>query len=209
MPKPERLRMSLAEAIYSMRAIRRVKPDPIADEDIELILDAARQAPNGGNAQPWHFLIVQDRGQIRRFAPLYREAWWAKRADVGITDPEDERLQTPVMRSARRLADEIGEAPLLIFLCATAPGASSAASVIPAVQNMLLAARALGIGGNITTLHPSVDARVRSIFNIPEGAQIVYCVPMGYPKGRFGSLNRRPLSAIVSQNRWGQAPDWA
>lgn len=209
MANPERLEMALSEAIYSMRAIRRVRPDPIADADIELMLDAARQAPNGGNAQPWHFLVVQDADQIRRFAPLYREAWWAKRADAGIVEPDDERLQTPVMRSARRLADEIGEAPLLIFLCATAPGEAAAASVIPSVQNLLLAARALGIGGNITTLHPSVDGRVKTLFNIPEQAQVVYCVPLGYPKGRFGPLNRKPLAEVVSQDRWGERPSWA
>ena len=208
MANAERLEMTLAEAIYSMRAIRRVRPDPIADEDIELMLDAARQAPNGGNAQPWHFLVVQDADQIRRFAPLYREAWWAKRADAGIVEPDDERLQTPVMRSARRLADEIGEAPLLILLCATAPGEAAAASVIPSVQNLLLAARALGVGGNITTLHPSVDGRVKTLFNIPEQAQVVYCVPLGYPKGRFGPLNRKPLAEVVSQDRWGERPGW-
>ncbi len=208
MADPQRLEMTLAEAMYSMRAIRRVRPDPIAPEDVELMLDAARQAPNGGNAQPWHFLVVQDPDQIRRFAPLYREAWWAKRADVGIVDG-DERLQTPVMRSARRLADEIGQAPLLVFLCATAQGAGAAASVIPSVQNLLLAGRSLGIGGNITTLHPTVDGRVKTLFNIPDQAQVVYCVPMGYPRGRFGPLNRKPLTEIVSQDRWGERPSWA
>ncbi len=208
MADPQRLEMTLAEAMYSMRAIRRVRPDPIAPADVELMLDAARQAPNGGNAQPWHFLVVQDPDQIRRFAPLYHEAWWAKRADAGIFDG-DERLQTPVMRSARRLADEIGEAPLLVFLCATAQGAGAAASVIPSVQNLLLAGRALGIGGNITTLHPTVDGRVKTLFNIPDQAQVVYCVPMGYPRGRFGPLNRKPLNEIVSQERWGERPEWA
>ena len=208
MADPQRLEMTLAEAMYSMRAIRRVRPDPIAAEDVELMLDAARQAPNGGNAQPWHFLVVQDPDQIRRFAPLYHEAWWAKRADVGIVDG-DERLQTPVMQSARRLADEIGQAPLLVFLCATAQGAGAAASVIPSVQNLLLAGRSLGIGGNITTLHPTVDGRVKTLFNIPDQAQVVYCVPMGYPRGRFGPLNRKPLNEIVSQDRWGERPSWA
>ena len=208
MADPQRLEMTLAEAMYSMRAIRRVRPDPIAAEDVELMLDAARQAPNGGNAQPWHFLVVQDPDQIRRFAPLYHEAWWAKRADVGIVDG-DERLQTPVMQSARRLADEIGQAPLLVFLCATAQGAGAAASVIPAVQNLLLAGRSLGIGGNITTLHATVDGRVKTLFNIPDQAQVVYCVPMGYPRGRFGPLNRKPLNEIVSQDRWGERPAWA
>ncbi len=208
MPKIGRMGMPLYEAIYSMRAIRRVRPDPIADEDIAIILDAARQAPNGGNAQPWHFLVVQDRELIAEFAPLYHEAWWAKRADQGIEGRDHPGLQNPVSQSAMRLADEIGETPLLIFLCATAQGAAAAASVIPSVQNMLLAARSLGIGGNITTLHPTVDERAKALFGVPDRAQIVYCVPMGYPKGRFGPLNRKPLREVVSQNRWGESPSW-
>ena len=85
----ERFPISLGDAIYSLRAIRRLKPDPIPEEDLRDILDAARQAPNGGNAQPWHFLVIKDEQLRWQFGELYREAWWAKRADQGIHGPAD------------------------------------------------------------------------------------------------------------------------
>ena len=208
MPRYGRLGQPLYEAIYSMRAIRRLRPDPISDEDLEIILDAARQAPNGGNMQPWHFIVVRGESQKAELATLYHEAWWAKRADQGIEGRDHPGLQNPVSQSAMRLADEIGGAPVMILLCATGPGAGNAQSVIPSVQNLLLAARGLGIGGTITTLHPVVDERVKELFGMPEEAQVVYCIPLGYPKGRFGPLNRKPLKEIVSEDAWGQTPTW-
>jgi nitroreductase len=151
MTTASRLSMSLGEAIFSLRAIRRLKPDLIPDAAIRDILEAAIRAPNGGNVQPWHFLVVKDAALRQRFSPLYHEAWWAKRHDAGMRGPEDlPRHYYPAMR----LADEIGQVPVLILVCATAKGSGPMGSVIPAVQNLLLAARALGIGGTITTLHP-------------------------------------------------------
>ena len=208
MPRYGRLGLPLYEAMYSMRAIRRMRPDPVSDEDLEIILDAARQAPNGGNAQPWHFLVVRGEQEKATLAELYHEAWWAKRADQGMEGRDHPGLQNPVSQSAMRLADEIGGVPVMILLCATAPGAGTAQSVIPSVQNMLLAARGLGIGGTITTLHPVVDERVKTLFDIPEEAQVVYCIPLGYPRGRFGPLSRKPLRDIVSEDKWGATPDW-
>lgn len=200
-PGPDpRLDLPIGEAIYSLRAIRRLRPDPIPDEDLRIVLDAARQAPNGGNVQPWHFLVVTDPEVRAAFAPLYREAWWAKRHDAGYHGPED---LPDNYRPAMRLADEIGEAPALVLLCATARGSFAAASIIPAVQNLLLAARALGIGGTITTLHPTVEERVHELLGIPAEAQVVYCVPLGYPRGRFGPVRRKPLSEVSSRDRWG------
>lgn len=198
----ERLNMPLAEAMYTLRAIRRHKPDPIPDEDLRLILDAARQAPNGGNMQPWHFLMVTDPALRAEFAPLYHEAWWAKRHDSGWYTPDD---LPDAYRSAMRLADDIGNSPALVFVCALAKGAAAANSIIPSVQNLLLAARALGIGSTITTLHPSVEDRVHELFSIPETAQVVYCLPLGYPQGNFGPVTRKPLGQVSSFNRWGQS----
>lgn len=193
--------LSLGEAIYSLRAIRRIRPDPVPEEDLRAILDAARQAPNGGNLQPWHFLVVSDPDLRDQFAELYREAWWAKRHDAGYHGPED---LPDHFRSPMRLADEIGEAPVVVLLCATARGDAAASSIIPAVQNLLLAARAFGIGGTITTLHPTVEERIHELFAIPDHAQVVYCVPLGYPKGRFGPVTRKPLGEVTSRERWGQ-----
>ncbi len=199
-----RLTMPIGEAIFTQRAIRRFRPDPIADADLRDILLTATRAPSGGNAQPWHFLVLRDRSVIAQFAALYREAWWAKRRDQGIRGLEDIPAGAHVTHSAMRLADEIGDAPVIVLLCATAPGAGAMGSVIPAAQNLLLAARALGIGGTITTLHDLVDDRVHALLGIPATAQVVYCIPLGYPKGRFGAAERRPLAEVASQDRWGQ-----
>ncbi len=200
MSTQDRLTMSLGEAVFSLRAIRRLKPDPIPDADLTDILEAAIQAPNGGNLQPWHFLVVRDAERRAEFAPLYKEAWWAKRNDEGFSGPDDlpERY-APAMR----LADEIGEAPVLVLVCALAKGAAAAGSIIPSVQNLLLAARALGVGGTITTLHPTVEERVHQLFEIPPTAQVVYCVPLGYPRGRFGPVRRKPLTEVSSYDTWG------
>ena len=198
-----RLSMSLGEAIFTLRAIRRLRPDPIPGEDITAILNAAIRAPNGGNLQPWHFIVVRDARLRSELGTLYHEAWWAKRKDQGISGPEDIPASNKIMQSAMRFADEIGDAPVLILLCATARGPGPLASVIPAAQNLLLAARALGIGGTITTLHPQVEDRVHDLFDIPQSAQVVYCIPLGYPKGRFGPTDRKPLSSVSSYDRWG------
>ena len=209
MTTAERLSMPLGATIFSLRAIRQLKPDPIADRDLRDILEAAIRAPSGGNAQPWHFLVVQEAEQRGRLGDLYREAWWAKRRDAGIRGPEDIAASDHVLRSAMRLADEIAQAPMLILVCAAARGAAAMGSVIPATQNLLLAARALGIGGTITTLHPVVETRIQALFGLPATVQVVYCVPLGYPRGRFGPTRRKPLATVCSLDEWGNTPAWA
>jgi nitroreductase len=201
-----RLAMPLREAIYSLRAIRRFRTDPIPDGDLRTIMDAAIQAPNGGNAQPWRFIVVKDAAVRAKFAPLYREAWWAKRKDQGINGPQDIPATDKVAQAAMRLADEFGQAPVVVLVCATAKGAGAMGSIIPSVQNLLLAARSLGIGGTITTLHPVVEDRVRELFGIPDQAQIVYCIPLGYPRGQFGPVSRKPMSEVCAVDRWDGAP---
>ena len=198
----ERLSMPLGEAVFSQRAIRRVRPDPIPDEDLQHILEAAIHAPNGGNQQPWRFIVLRDPAVKAEFATLYEEAWWAKRRDEGINGPEDIAPGKGSQQSAMRLSKEIGQAPVIVLLCATRLGAGAAGSIIPAAQNLLLAARALGIGGTITTLHAQVDERARQLFGVPDSAQIVYALPLGYPKGSFGPTERKPREEVVSYDRW-------
>ena len=206
MTTASRLSIPLGEAIFSLRAMRRLKPDPIPDDDLRDILEAAIRAPNGGNQQPWHYVVVKDAAIRAELGELYHEAWWAKRRDAGFHRPEDLPRH---YHAAMRLAEAIGNVPVLILVCATAKGASAAASVIPSVQNLLLAARAFGIGGTITTLHAQVEERVNRMFGIPETAQIVYCIPLGYPAGHFGPNVRNPLTEVCSYNRWGSAVPWA
>ena len=201
MTTQDRLTMSVGEAIFSQRAIRRVRPDPIPEEDLQHILEAAIHAPNGGNQQPWHFIVLRDPDTKAKFATLYEEAWWAKRKDEGINGPQDIPPGKGSQQSAMRLSKEIGQAPVIVLLCATRLGAGAAGSIIPAAQNLLLAARCLGIGG-ITTLHAVVDERARELFGVPDNSQIVYALPLGYPKGSFGPTSRKPLSDVVSYDRW-------
>ncbi len=107
-----------------------------------------------------------------------------------------------------KMADEIGEVPAIVLVCATARHSHAMTFVIPATQNLLLAARAKGIGGTITTLHADVEKRVHELFTIPDTAQLVYCIPLGYPRGSFGPLNRKPLHEVVSLDGWGLSPNW-
>ena len=199
--------MPLGEAMFTQRAIRRFRTDPIPADVMQDIMEAAIRAPNGGNTQQWHFIVVRDEETRRKLGELYHEAWWAKRADAGIMGPEDIPPGRHPMRSAMRLANEIGDAPVMVLVCATAKGAQAAGSVIPAAQNMLLAARAFGIGGTIATLHAVVEERVHELFGIPDTAQVVYCMPFGYPRGNFGPVTRLPLNEVCSYDRWGAPPD--
>jgi nitroreductase len=203
MTTEKRLTMQLGTVMFTQRAIRRLKTDPIPDRDIRDVLEAAIRAPSGSNNQPWHFVVMKDPDVRTKFGQLYKEAWWAKRKDAGIRSPEDLPVNDPITQSATRLADDIGRAPVIILVCATAMGPGAMGSVIPATQNLLLAARSLGIGGTITTLHTTVEGRVRTLLEIPETVQIVYCVPLGYPRGKFGPTSRKPLDEVCSGDKWG------
>lgn len=203
-----RLTMPVGEAMFSQRAIRRMKPDPIPVKDLKLILDAGSKAPNGGNRQPARFLLITDRTVIQDLGKLYREAWWAKRADEKQpwTRREDIPEHEKNHRSAARLADEIKDVPCIVI--ATAPSAQLAHSVLPACQNLMLAARALGVGSVLTTLHPKVMERVHALLKIPKEVQILHVIPLGYPQGHFGPNSRLPTSQTTYFNTWGSPVPW-
>ena len=205
MTTADRLTMPLGETMFTQRAIRRIKADPIPEEDLRDILEAAIRAPNGGNSQPWHFLVVRDPELKTELGELYREAWWAKRKDEGINGPEDIPPGKSNRRSAMRMSGEFAKAPVVVLLCAMTSGGTG--SVVPAAQNLLLAARSLGVGGTIATLHAQVADRVHKLFGIPDDVQIVYCMPLGYPRGNFGSVQRKPLAEVCSYERWGNPID--
>jgi nitroreductase len=204
-----RLSMPIGEAMFTQRSIRRFRPDPIPPEDLRLILEAASKAPNGGNRQTARFLVLTEPETIRAFGALYHEAWWAKRRDEGQPwtrreeiPPEDRNHQ-----AAARLADEIVDAPCIVL--AFGAGQGQASSVIPAVQNLMLAARALGIGSVPTTLHATVMERVRALLGVPPEAELQLCIPMGRPRGGFGPTQRRPTHETTYLDRWGAPVPWA
>jgi nitroreductase len=203
------LTMPLGQALFTQRAIRRVKPDPIPVEHLHLILEAAQKAPNGGNRQPARFLVVNDRARIQDFAKLYREAWWSKRADEKQpwTRREDIPEHDRNHRAAARLADEIKDAPCVVFVFAENNGPAN--SVFPAIQNLMLAARALGVGSVPTTLHAKVMERFNAMFKVPAGLAFHCCIPLGYPQGHFGPTNRKPSGDVTYFNQWGGKAPWA
>ena len=206
---PPELDMPIGEVMFTQRAIRRLDPlRPISQAHLKVLLDAASKAPSGGNSQPARFLVVQDKERIREFGKLYHEAWWAKRRDeYGWTSKEDIPADS-VYEMPSRLADEIVDAPAIIL--ALSVGVQQFAhSVFPPVQNLLLAARALGIGSVLTTLHPQVMERVYAMFGIPPEVEFHCCIPLGYPRGRFGPTRRFPTSETTSWERWNARPPWA
>ena len=153
--------------------------------------------------------MVRDRARILAFGELYREAWWAKRRDgPGWKTIEDIPEADKGSRAAAQLADEMSQAPVVILVFSAVSG-DLGHSVLPAVQNLLLAARSLGIGSTLTTLHDDVMPRVLEMFNVPDKAQFYCCVPMGYPRGRFGTTVRRPTSETTYWDEWKIPPPWA
>ena len=209
MNEEKRLHMPLGEAIFTQRSIRKFKSDPIPMDDIHTIVEAAVKAPNGGNRQIGRFLVLTDRTKIRdEFGPLYYEAWWAKRRDEGHKwtsleqIPEGEKNH----RAAAQLANEMKDAPAVVFALAINNGPAN--SVVPACQNLMLAARTLGIGSLPTTLHPTVMDRFRAMFKIPADVAFHFCIPLGYPRGGFGPNVRKPTSETTFLDAWGSPVPW-
>ena len=174
---PENLDMSLGEAMFTQRAIRRLKPDPISDDAIRTLMDAAAKAPNARNEHRGRFLVVRDRAKIRKFAELYAEAWWAKQPEgwsPGNAPPGDKHL------APMRLAEAMKDVPVVVMAVSTSRG--NASSVLPAAQNLMLAARALGIGSVLTTLHPCVTDRIHELSESPRKARSTAASPR-LPRG--------------------------
>ena len=211
--------MDVYEALYTTRAMRRVRPDPVPIEVQERILDAAIRAPSGGNTQNWRFLLVDDPGVIGRIAPLYRDAidqlWttvYADRLAAAEADPEaPESIQMlKVRRSADWLADHFADVPLYLFAFVQAD--PTGGSIFPAVWSAQLAARAEGVGSSLTAVLGFFHRdEVLGILGVPEGQSwtMACCVSFGYPTGRWGVAPRRPVQEVSFRNRWGDPVGFA
>jgi nitroreductase len=197
--------MDLFEAIYTLRAMRRLKPDPVPDEDVWKVLDAAIRAPSGGNRQPWRFVVVRDPEKKRKIGEWYLDGWNKMYGPVRDAAPAGS-AGARTFRSADYLANHIADAPCLIFPCVDSSGVASVsgtgANIFPAVQNLMLAARALGLGTTLTTLHRTHDAEVKELLGIPEKYDAVAMIPLGWPLGRFGSGPRRPVEEVTFWDSW-------
>jgi nitroreductase len=204
--------MEFFDVVGTQRAIRRMKPDPIPPAVIRQILDAAICAPSGGNRQGWSFIVVQDAALRAKIGALYRESFLllldnAPAYKAATTAPPDDPNRK-MIDSALYLADHMADAPVLILACIATdgarPGLTSGASIYPAVQNILLAARALGVGSTLTTVHHRFrHDEIRSLLGVPKDVEVAAILPLGYPTGKFGKPPRRPVSEVAFADRWG------
>jgi nitroreductase len=202
------LTMPLGEAMFTQRSIRKMRPDPIPVEHLRLIVEAAVKAPNGGNAQHGRLLVVTDRAKIAAFGELYHRSWWAKRkADRGWDGPQDVPPGNGSMNAAMQLADEMGQVPCVVFVLSEGSGHSE--SVLPGAQNLMLAARALGVGSVPTRLHPNDYPAFRALFGVPDEVGFYLAIPLGYPRGHFGPTSRRPTAETTHWDEWGGSVPWA
>lgn len=204
--------MDVVEALYTTRAMRRVRPDPIPEEVQQKILDAAIRAPSGGNTQAWRFLLVDDPAVRGKLGPIYRgclETLWGTiykpQVEAAKADPEAEESVyfTRMQRSAQWTADHFEEVPLLLF--AFSQFDTTGSSIFPAVWNAMLAARAEGVGSALTSVFMFRGAEMLEVLGVPEdgGWNFNGCVTFGYPTGRWGVAPRRPVHEVSFRNQWG------
>ncbi len=199
------------EIMHTTRAMRRLKPDPVPDALIRKILEAGTSAANGGNTQRWRFLVIKDQA-IKKGV----QAWYQKAFDEIIgprylnSSPPPGVTKERYLRqhaAVEYLTHHFHEAPVWIVGCIEEVGEPtrwSGASIYPAVQNMLLAARALGLGATLTTRHLFFEKESEAALGLPPGVHSYAILPIGYPMGRFGPVGRGPLQDIVYQDRWGE-----
>ncbi len=218
--------MDLFEAIHSARAIRHFRPDPVPREIITRILDAAIQAPSAGNGQNWLFVVITDAGQRRKIGDIYRAASaWVEQKYLSRPRPAHttQAQYGKMLASGADLWEHMGEAPVLLLPClrvsapqlpstippgiqaamnSTAPWVAGA-SIYPAVQNIILACRALGLGTVLTTNHVILEAEVKRVLGLPDEVRTFALMPIGYTDDKFGGVKRRPLNEVAVLDRFG------
>ncbi len=210
----------LVETMYQLRALRRFKPDPVPEELIWKIVEAGTMAPSGSNSQVWRFVVVRDDDGKRFIQARYKRAWdtYAQmNMDAMAQAPPPAEQLAARMRMARvaaGMAERLHEVPVLLLVCMAPRGgvpprsaartqAGFYASIFPAVQNILLAARALGLGSVLTTLHLLYEDEIKERFGIPAEVEAVALLPIGYAKGKFGPVTRRPVEEVTYWDKWG------
>ena len=210
---------TLLEGLATTRAIRRYTPDPIPDDDLATILWHAGRAPSGSNRQPFRFLVLRNGPKAREAKALlgssFRELWAHKLARDGYTsgsgvDPSSAKAR--MAATMQHYVDHIEQVPVIVLVCLVRyrrPDPSEGASVYPACQNLLLAARALGYGGALTGMHGGVEPQLRALLGIPDDVAVSACITLGRPAGHHGPVRRKPLAEVVYDDEWGASPAWA
>lgn len=210
--------LSLLDGLASTRTIRRFRPDPIPEPDLARILWSATRAPSASNLQPLRFVVLRDGSRARQARAAlgrgFRQSWEEMRVRTGYHRVPAGSRAARVGAAMDAFVDEIATTPVIVLAVAK-PGrrchwvVSDGGSIYPALQNLLLAARALGYGGVISMWHQAVASELHQILAIPPEYTILATVPLGRPRGRHGPVRRLPLPEVVFEEAWGQAPRWA
>jgi nitroreductase len=203
--------ITLHDAIFSLRAMRRLKTDAIPVADLRYIVEAATMACSPGNSQPWTFIVITDAAQKRRIADIYRSIGKNVIQDGALASGLLDEDMEKVYRNAMILVDNLQDAPTLILCCLDGkpePGgihqSTYYGSIYPAIQNLMLAARSKGIGSTMTTLHKAREQDIKNILAVPDGVETIALIPLGYPRGQWGRPRRKPPQEVTYWNRWGE-----
>jgi nitroreductase len=204
----------------TLRAVRRLKPDAIPDEVLRRVLQAAVWAPSGGNVQPFRIICVADADKKQAIKGWYHEEWHrytlGNRKALNKLSDEVKEKTARMLSAGDYLANHMGEAPLLLIFCfnpaamaitdagLNRPSIVGGGSVYTAVQNLMLACRAEGLGCVLTTLLCYKEEEIKELLNIPSDWGTCACIPIGYPvlKGH-GPVSRKPIGKMVYQDNWG------
>jgi len=210
---------SLLDGIATTRTIRRYRDEPIQEATLASVLWHATRAPNGSNRQMVRYLVlrdgVPDRAARAVLGRVARDVWARKEGADGYNAASGAAADSPKARMAatmRQYVEHFHEAPVIVLVCLVRyrePNPYEGASVYPAVQNLLLAARGLGLGGAVTMWQTMVEQELREILSIPPEVALSACITLGYPAGHHGPLRRRPLSGVVYDGTWGNEAEWA
>jgi nitroreductase len=200
---------AVIEAMETCRAMRELKPDPVPDELVETALHAATRASNPNNSQLWSFVVVRDPAQRAHIA----KAFEPHLERVKAIPAGDDKLLERRLASARNLVGGLASVPVIIFVCARneyppeGPLESMMYSAaFAASQNLIVAARSLGLGATFTTLNLRAEPELRTILEIPDDVTMVTTIPLGWPARPFGPVRRKPLAEVVHHDRWRTQP---
>lgn len=212
-------RVDLLEGLATTRSIRRYTTEPIPDDVLNDVLWRASRAPSGSNRQPFRFVVLRDSDVARRVKSIlgeaFRAGWTSKSSTDGYRHGSGTDSDSPKSRQARAMqgfVDDFERIPVVVLVCLDRyrdPSPYEGASVYPACQNLLLAARAHGFGGTLTMWHLAVEDELRRELSIPSRVAISACITLGRPVGRHGPVRRRPLGETVFEDGWGQRAGWA
>jgi len=197
----------------TQRAIRRLKPDPVDDALVLRLIELALKAPTGSNAQNWEFVVVKDRAVKERLGRLNRQAWRLY-GGIGRRTARNDPRMLRILDAVQWQADHFGEIPVVVVACLRGPrmpfppiaASSYYGSIYPSVQNLLLAARAAGLGAALITLPLWSTFLARRVLGLPWRVQPCAVVPLGWPRGRYGTTTRPPVGQVVHVDRYGNQP---